>query len=78
MSTDTPTTTDWTDIDAWRLRLRDLGSVTARRRIVAEWARAAGGEVRDGALHLPAGLPRGLPLAELKTHARIAGLEVAA
>jgi hypothetical protein len=69
---------DWQDLDGWRVVLGRTRTVDHRRWVVARWARAAGGDVRDGALHLPAGLPRGLALAELKTHARIARLEVAA
>jgi hypothetical protein len=43
---------------------------------VSRWANAAGGEVRDGTLHLPDDLPRGLALAEMKTAARIVGLRI--
>jgi hypothetical protein len=67
---------DWHDLDGWRAVLRYARTVEHRRWVVTRWAKAAGGCIRDGALHLPAGLPRGLALAELKTHARIAGLEV--
>jgi hypothetical protein len=70
--------TDWRDLDGWRLVLRYARLVEHRRWVVSRWAKAAGGCVRDGALHLPAGLPRCLALAELLSAARIAGLEVAA
>ena len=68
----------WQDLDGWRALLAYAHVTTNRRWAVARWARAAGGEVRDGVLHLPAGLPRGLVLAELKTHARMIGIEVPA
>ena len=68
---------DWRDLDGWRAVLRYARTLEHRRWVVTRWARAAGGCVRDGALHLPAGLPRGLAPAELRTHARIALLEVA-
>jgi hypothetical protein len=66
----------WQDVDGWRAVLRHARLVENRRWVVNRWAKAAGGEVRDGALHLPAELPRGLALAELKTHARNCGLRV--
>jgi hypothetical protein len=47
-----------------------------RRWVVSRWSHAAGGEVRDGILRLPADLPHGLALAELRTAARICGLTV--
>jgi hypothetical protein len=67
---------DWQDVDGWRALLGYARLVENRRWVVTRWAKAAGGEVRDGALHLPTSLPHGLPLAELKTHARIVGLRV--
>lgn len=69
--------TDWRDLDGWRAVLRYARLVENRRWVVSRWARAAGGEVQGRALHLPPDLSPGLALAELKTHARIAGLEVA-
>jgi hypothetical protein len=68
--------TDWHDLDGWRDLLGRARLVEHRRWVVARWARAAGGEVGDGVLALPDDLPRGLALAELKTHARIVGLKV--
>jgi hypothetical protein len=68
----------WQDVDGWRAVLRYARTLEHRRWIVARWAKAAGGDVRNGALHLPATLPGCLALAELRSHARIAGLEVAA
>jgi hypothetical protein len=64
--------TDWHDLDGWRDLLGRARLVEHCRWVVARWARAAGGEVRDGVL----ALPRGLALAELKTHARICGLTI--
>ena len=69
--------TDWRDLDGWRAVLGRARTVENRRWVVSRWARAAGGDVHDGVLHLPAGLPRCLALAELKSAARIALLEVA-
>jgi hypothetical protein len=66
----------WQDVDGWRALLRHARLVENCRWVVSRWAKAAGGEVHDGALHLPTGLPRGLPLAELKTHACIVGLTI--
>jgi hypothetical protein len=68
--------TDWRDLDGWRALLAYARLVERKRWVVARWARAAGGDVRDGVLDLPTGLPRGLALAELKTHARICGLTI--
>ncbi len=69
--------TDWRDVDGWRAVLGRARTVENRRWVVSRWARAAGGDVHDGVLHLPAGLLRCLALAELKSAARIALLEVA-
>jgi hypothetical protein len=66
----------WDNLDGWRRRLKDCASIATRREIVADWARAAGGSVEGNVVILPVGLPRGLALAELKTQAMIAGLEV--
>jgi hypothetical protein len=66
----------WQDVDGWRALLRHARLVEHRRWVVTRWATAAGGEVRDGTMRLPAELPRGLALAELKTHARNVGLTV--
>jgi hypothetical protein len=66
----------WQDVDGWRALLGYARLVENRRWVVSRWANAAGGEVRDGALHLPTELPHGLALTELKTHARIVGLRV--
>jgi hypothetical protein len=66
----------WQDVDGWRALLRHARLVENCRWVVSRWAKAAGGEVRDGTLRLPAELPRGLALAELKTHARICGLTI--
>jgi hypothetical protein len=68
----------WQDVDGWRRLLTYAHLIENRRWVVTRWAKAAGGEVRDGTLYLPSSLPRGLALAELKTHARLVGLEVAA
>jgi hypothetical protein len=73
-----PIPRQWQDLDGWRALLGRARTLEHRRWVVSRWTRTAGGEVCDGALHLPAGLPRGLALAELKTQARIALLEVAA
>ena len=70
--------TDWQDLDSWRAVLGYARTLEHQRWAVTRWARAAGGEVQGRALRLPACLPRGLALAELRSHARIAGLEVAA
>jgi hypothetical protein len=67
---------NWQDMDGWRALLRHAHLVEHRRWVLARWAKAAGGEVRDGTLRLPTELPRGLALAELKTHARIVGLTI--
>jgi hypothetical protein len=67
---------NWQDLDGWRALLRYAPRVEHRRWVVTRWAKAAGGEVRDCSLHLPDDLPRGLALAELKTHARICGLTI--
>jgi hypothetical protein len=67
---------DWQDLYGWRALLRYARLALNKRWVVTRWAKAAGGDVRDGALCLPTDLPRGLALAELKTHARIAGLKV--
>jgi hypothetical protein len=66
----------WQDVDGWRALLRYARLVENCRWVVTRWAKAAGGEVRDGTLRLPTELPHGLALAELKTHARIVGLRV--
>jgi hypothetical protein len=66
----------WQDVDGWRALLGYAHLVENRRWVVTRWATAAGGEVSNGTLRLPTELPRGLPLAELKTHARIVGLRV--
>jgi hypothetical protein len=50
--------------------------VAERREVVRAWAEAAGGRIEGPTLVLPAGLPRNFALAELKTHATIAGLSV--
>jgi hypothetical protein len=68
--------TDWRDLDGWRALLGRARLIEHRRWVLARWAKAAGGEVRDGTLRLPTELPRGLALAELKTHARIVGLTI--
>jgi hypothetical protein len=65
---------DWQDHAGWARLLTYADRRDNRLWVVSRWARAAGGEVRDGSLHLPADLPHGLALAELKTHARICGL----
>jgi hypothetical protein len=67
---------DWQDLDGWRRLLTYARLVENRRWVVSRWAKAAGGEVRDGSLHLPDDLSRGLALAELKTHARCVGLAI--
>jgi hypothetical protein len=67
---------DWRDLDGWRALLRHAHLVEHRRWVVTRWVKTAGGEVRDGTLHLPTELPRGLALAELKTHARSVGLTI--
>jgi hypothetical protein len=67
---------DWRDLDGWRALLRHARLVENRRWVVARWARAAGGSVENAVVTLPDDLPRGLVLAELKTHARIVGLRV--
>jgi hypothetical protein len=66
----------WQDVDGWRRLLTYAHLIENRRWVVTRWAKAAGGEVRDGTLRLPTELPHGLALAELKTHARIVGLRV--
>jgi hypothetical protein len=66
----------WQDVDGWRALLGYARRLENRRWVVTRWATAAGGEVRDSTLRLPTELPRGLALAELKTHARIVGLRV--
>jgi hypothetical protein len=68
--------TDWRDLDGWRALLAYARTFKHKRWVIERWAMTAGGCVRDGFLHLPTGLPRGLALAELKTHARICGLTV--
>jgi hypothetical protein len=45
--------------------------------VLAAWAEAAGGEVRDGTLRLPSGLPRRLARAEMTANAGYVGLAVA-
>jgi hypothetical protein len=67
---------DWQDVDGWRALLGYARRLENRRWVVTRWAKAAGGEVRDGTLRLPAELPHGLALAELKTHGPIVGLTV--
>ena len=71
-----PTPPDWADLDGWRRCGRHARGIAALRNVVAAWARAAGGDVRDNALRLPANLRCCLALAELKNHARYAGLAV--
>jgi hypothetical protein len=71
-----PLPRDWQDRDGWLALLGYAHLVERRRWVVARWAQAAGGEVRDGTLHLPADLPRGLALAELRTAARNVGLSI--
>jgi hypothetical protein len=66
----------WQDLDGWRRLLTYAHRRENRLWVVARWAKAAGGEVRDSSLHLPADLPRGLALAELKTHARMCELTI--
>jgi hypothetical protein len=66
----------WDDHDGWCRLLAYAGRVENRRWVVSRWAKAASGEVRDGTLHLPADLPRGLALAELRTAARNVGLSI--
>jgi hypothetical protein len=67
---------DWQDHAAWCRLLIYAHRLANRRWVLERWAQAAAGEVRDGALHLPADLPRGLALTELKTHARTVGLSI--
>jgi hypothetical protein len=66
----------WDDRDGWCALLVYADRVENRRRVMNRWAKAAGGDVHDGILRLPAGLLRGLALAELKTHARNIGIKV--
>jgi hypothetical protein len=66
----------WENLDAWRARIRDNATVAERREVVRAWAGAAGGKVAGNTMTLPAGLPRSFALAELKTHATIAGFRV--
>ena len=67
---------NWDNLDAWRARIRDNMTVAERREVVRAWADAAGGRIEKDTLALPAGLSRNFALAELKTHATIAGLRV--
>jgi hypothetical protein len=67
---------DWQDHDGWCRLLTYAHRLANRRWVLDRWAQAAGGEIRDGVLHLSATLPRGLALAELKTHARNVGLSI--
>ncbi len=67
---------DWQDRDGWCRLLTYAHRLANRRWVVSRWSHAAGGEVRDGILRLPADLPHGLALAELRTAARICGLTV--
>jgi hypothetical protein len=62
----------WTDLDAWRARIRHNATLVERREVVRAWAEAAGGRVEGDTLILPPELPRGLALAELRSHGRIA------
>jgi hypothetical protein len=66
----------WQDHAGWCRLLTYAYRIENRRWVLSRWATAARGEVRDDTLHLPADLPRGLALAELRTHARICGLRV--
>jgi hypothetical protein len=68
--------TGWRDLDGWHALLAYARTFAHKRWVVSRWAKAAGGEVRDGTLRLPTELLRGLALAELKTHARIVGLTI--
>jgi hypothetical protein len=67
---------DWKEVDGWRTLLAYARLVEHKRWVVTRWARAAGGDVRNCVLHLPASLQRGLPLAELKSAADRTGLKV--
>ena len=67
---------DWQDHAGWCRLLAFAHHRDNRRWVVSRWATAAGGELRDGALHLPANLPHGLALAELRTAARNVGLRI--
>ena len=66
----------WDDIDAWRSLLAEAATLEARRAVVARRAGAAGGRAAGLALALPPDLRPGLALAELRTQARMVGLEV--
>ncbi len=67
----------WDNLDGWRDRWREAQTVDLRREVVAVWAAAADGEVRDGTLHLPRDLPRRLVRAEMTANAGYVGLAVA-
>jgi hypothetical protein len=73
-----PPPAGWRDLDGWRLHYSRAKGLAARRAVVTAWARAAGGEVHDDTLHLPASLPHCLALAELKTNAACERLKVEA
>jgi hypothetical protein len=67
----------WADLDGWRRLWREAPDVDTRRAVVAAWAAAAGGEVRNGMLRLPPDLPRRLARAEMMANASHVGLTLA-
>ncbi len=66
----------WSDVDGWRARYRRAELLEPKRIVLGAWARAAGGELRDGVLVLPASLPRSLAVAEMTANARYCGFKV--
>jgi hypothetical protein len=74
---DHPDRRGWHSLDFWRCRWREAADVPSRREVLAAWAEAAGGEVTDGTLRLPSGLPRRLARAEMLAAAGCVGLAVA-
>ena len=66
----------WADLDTWCARLGSAGGLHARRAVLRAWVDAAGGWSDAAAIHVPASLPPGLPLATMKAHARALRLDV--
>jgi hypothetical protein len=63
-------------VGGWRRLFAGAAMVAAKRAVVARRAEAAGGRIEGGMVHLPPGLRACLGLAELRTMADVAGLEV--
>jgi hypothetical protein len=71
-----PSAPTWDDVDGWRRPFGEAATVAAKRAVVARRAEAADGRIEGGMVHLPPGLRACLGLAELRTMADVAGLEV--